>query len=98
MFQWAKAFNGDLSSWNVSNVTNMEQVMSLRSTSPRIASFCLRLQKRDLLIRLARCSQLHVSWHYGVQRRPELLERLERDEHGASDEPAFDEHSHRVLF
>ncbi len=41
--------------------------------------------------------QGNVSRRHGVQRRPELLERLEREAHGASDEPAFDEHSHHVL-
>ena len=36
MFCGAAAFNGDLSSWNVSNVTNMSQVRSMRSMSTRI--------------------------------------------------------------
>ena len=41
MFDGATAFSGDLSSWNVSNVTNMLRVMSLRSTSSRIVPFSL---------------------------------------------------------
>ena len=36
MFQNATAFNGDLSSWNVSNVTDMTRVRSMRSMSTRI--------------------------------------------------------------
>ncbi len=36
MFRNAKTFNGDLSSWNVSNVTDMARVKSMRSMSTRI--------------------------------------------------------------